>query len=346
MKLEYHRYDLTLKYAFTISRSSRQRVAIVIVRFEKDGIVAYGEASPNARYNETAETVEKFLKKIDLEKLNDPSRLHQITKYLDSLDQNNPSAKCAIDIAMHDWTCKKNRLPLYKFLGANEHETPLSSFTIGIDNPDGIIQKVKEASNYPVLKIKLGSASDEKIIDAVRSVTDKPLRVDANEGWKSKEEALDKIKWLATKNVEFIEQPMPAKQLDDVKWLRERVNLPLIADEALSDYSVEELSKAYDGINIKLQKNGGLFKSYKLIQDARKYRMKIMLGCMIESSIGITAAAHLSPLVDWNDLDGNVLISNDPFDGVVNENGELILSDAPGLGVNPKVNLEFLSLDS
>ena len=178
--------------------------------------------------------------------------------------------------------------------------------------------------------------NDEEIIKAVRSVTNKPLRVDANEGWKSKEDALERINWLSTQNVEFIEQPMPAAQIDDVRWLRERVKMPIIADEAVSSmYAIPELATAYDGINIKVQKNGGLLKAQKMIYAARVNRMKIMLGCMIETSVGITAAAQLSPLVDWNDLDGNVLISNDPFRGAANENGHIVLNDDPGLGVTP-----------
>lgn len=342
LKIDCQRYDLRLKHTFTISRSSRDTVPVIIVRFKKDGIVAYGEASPNARYDETADTVETFLKKIELEKLSDPSRLGDINNYLDSISSGSSSAKCAIDIAMHDWVGKKLGIPLYEFFGNDKNNTPISSFTIGIDTPNAIIRKVEEAANYPVLKIKVGFPDDEEAIRAVRSVTRKPLRVDANEGWKSKEEALEKIRWLTTQNVEFVEQPLPAEKIDDARWLRERVSeeslswkMPIVADEALSLFDIAKLSTAYDGINIKLQKNGGLFKARKLIREAREHRMKIMLGCMIETSIGITAAAHISPLADWNDLDGNVLISNDPFRGVVNQDGRLLLNDEPGLGVKP-----------
>ncbi len=337
MKLDYWRYDLKLKHTFTISRSSRDVVPVVLLKFEKDNIVAFGEASPNARYNETRDSVEQFFKKIEVEEISDPFKLEHINEYLDSLAPHNASAKAAIDIAMHDWIAKKLGIPLYKFFGGEKRKAPLSTFTIGIDTPEAMIEKVKEASNYPVLKIKVGLANDEEIIRAVRSVTDKPLRVDANEGWKSKEEALDRINWLATQNVEFIEQPMPAEQLDDTRWLRERVKIPVIADEALAYHDIGTLSTAYDGINIKLQKNGGLLKSRKLVYTARAHGMRIMLGCMIESSVGISAAAHLSPLVDWNDLDGNVLISNDPYRGALNEDGKIILSDEPGLGVKPLI---------
>jgi L-alanine-DL-glutamate epimerase-like enolase superfamily enzyme len=335
MKLDFRRYDLRLKHTFTISRSSRDTVPVIIVRFEKDGIASYGEASPNARYGETIETVKELLEKIELERLSDPSRLEEVNEYLDSMAPGNPSAKCAIDIAMHDWICKKLRVPVYKFFDADKGKAPISSFTIGIDAPNRIIQKVKEAVNYPVLKIKVGFPGDEEIIKAVRSVTGKPLRVDANEGWKSKEEALDKINWLAAQNVQLVEQPIPAEQIEDARWLKARTSIPIIADEALAYHDLSELSTAYDGINVKLQKNGGLFKARKLIHEALERKMKVMLGCMIETSVGITAAAHLSPLVDWNDLDGNVLISNDPFKGVTNKDGRLILGNEPGLGVKP-----------
>jgi len=333
MKLDYRRYDLRLKHTFTISRSSRDTVPVIIVNFEKDGIVAYGEASPNVRYGESIETVEKFLDSIELERLGNPSSLEKVNEYFDSIAPGNPSAKCAVDIAMHDWICKKLRVPLYRFFGIIKHKAPISSFTIGMDTPDRIVQKVKEATNYPILKIKVGFPGDEEIIKAARSVTGKPLRVDANEGWKSRGEALDKIRWLATQNVELVEQPMPAEQIEDARWLRAKAKLPIIADEAMAYHDVSELSTAYDGINVKLQKSGGLFKARKLIHEAHELKMKVMLGCMIETSVGIAAAAHLSALVDWNDLDGNVLVSNDPFDGIKNEDGNLILSDDTGLGV-------------
>ncbi|MGC8653328.1 MAG: dipeptide epimerase [Candidatus Kryptoniota bacterium] len=336
MKLDYWKYNLKLKHTFTISRSSRTEVPVILVKFEKDGIIAYGESSPNARYNETPESVIAFLEKIDVNKLSDPFKIEDINEYLDSISPGNQSAKAAVDIALHDWIGKKLGIPLYRFFGANKEKVPLSTFTIGIDTIDIIKQKVKEAAAYPILKIKVGLSNDEEIIRAVRSVTDRPLRVDANEGWKSKEEALEKINWLASQNVQFIEQPMPASQIEDIRWLHERVKIPIIADESIESlYDIATVATAYDGINIKLQKNGGLLKARKLIYAARAHRMKIMLGCMIETSVGITAATQLSPLVDWNDLDGNVLTSNDPFRGAINENGKLVLNDNPGLGVIP-----------
>jgi L-alanine-DL-glutamate epimerase-like enolase superfamily enzyme len=333
MELSHYRYDLMLRHTFTISRSSRKTVPVIIIEFVKDGITAYGEASPNIRYDETPESVEAFLQKIDPKRLADPFQLKEINNYLDSVASGNPSAKCAIDIAMHDWIGKKLDTPLYRFFGADKNRIPISTLTIGIDTVEDVIQRVKDANEYPVLKIKMGLPNDEEIIRAVRSVTNKPLRVDANEGWKSKEEALEKIKWLKGQNVELVEQPLPAAQIEDAIWLHERTTLPIVADEALASHDLATLSNAYDGINVKLQKNGGLLKARELILSARVRKMKVMLGCMIETSVGITAAAHLSPFADWVDLDGNVLIANDPFRGVANEHGKLLLSEEAGLGV-------------
>jgi L-alanine-DL-glutamate epimerase-like enolase superfamily enzyme len=184
------------------------------------------------------------------------------------------------------------------------------------------------------LKIKVGTKDDEMIINAVRSLTNKPIRVDANEGWKIKEEALEKIKWLKSQGVEFVEQPMPARMLDETAWLRERSDLPIIADEAVTTASdIPKLATAYDGINIKLMKAGGLLEALGMIQIARAHDLKIMLGCMIESSIAISAAAHLAPCVDWADLDGNLLIKNDPFSGVKIKSGQLIYNNKSGIGV-------------
>ncbi|MFN3134170.1 MAG: enolase C-terminal domain-like protein, partial [Candidatus Kryptonium sp.] len=207
-------------------------------------------------------------------------------------------------------------------------------FTIGIDEPTVIERKVKEAEEYPILKVKLGLENDEEIIKTIRKVTDKPIRVDANEGWKTKEVALEKIKWLQDEGVEFVEQPMPADDLDSVTWLRDKVDIPIIADEnCIRLYDVPILGKAYDGINIKLMKCTGIREAIKMINTAKAMKMKVMLGCMIESSVGITAGAQISPLVDFADLDGNLLITNDPFEGVKVENGKLILPDEPGLGI-------------
>ncbi|MFQ5584496.1 MAG: dipeptide epimerase, partial [Calditrichia bacterium] len=229
-----------------------------------------------------------------------------------------------------DWIGKALNVPLYKLWGLNTAHAPRTSFSIGIDTPEMIRKKVLEAEPVPLLKIKVGKHNDEEIIGAVRSVTDKPLRVDANEGWKTKEEALEKIQWLKTEGVEFIEQPLPSDMIEETAWLRERAGMPIVADEAVkSAADIPRLATAYDGINIKLMKSGGLLEALRMIQMAKALNLKIMLGCMIESSVAITAAAHLAPYVDWADLDGNLLISNDPFSGVKVNNGSFVYNNKP-----------------
>jgi L-alanine-DL-glutamate epimerase-like enolase superfamily enzyme len=249
----------------------------------------------------------------------------------------NWAAKAAVDIALMDWVGKKLGIPLYSYFGLDPADAPLTTFSIGIDSPEMIKQKTREAADFPVLKIKVGLDSDEATVAAVRSVTNKPLRVDANEGWKDKEEAVRKINWLETQGVEFVEQPLPAGMLEETRWVRERVHLPIIADEACQRPSdIPRLKEAFDGVNIKLDKSGGLLEAYNMIRIAKACGMKTMLGCMVSSSVSVTAASHLSPLVDYADLDGNLLIDNDPFQGVLVEKGKLVLPKGPGLGLQTK----------
>jgi L-alanine-DL-glutamate epimerase-like enolase superfamily enzyme len=244
------------------------------------------------------------------------------------------AAKAAIDIALMDWLGKKLDIPLCRYFGLDPRDTPLTTFSIGIDTPEMTRRKVREAEAFPILKIKVGLDTDEPTIEAVRSETSKPLRVDANEGWKDKEEAVRKINWLESRGVEFVEQPMPAEMLEETRWVRSRVHLPIIADEAcLHPADIPRLAGSFDGVNVKLMKCGGVQEALRMIEIAKSLGMKTMLGCMIESSIGITAAAHLSPLVDYADLDGNLLIANDPYSGVRVDKGKLILPSGPGLGL-------------
>jgi len=324
-----------LKNTWTLSRNSNSFKENVFVRIDKDEITGYGEAAPNVRYGETPELTEKAIHQASKTILDqDLSNHSQVKQVLDELIVDQNCARAARDIALMDWNSKKRNLPFYKILGSNPDNTPLTSYTIGIDEPDMIKTKVSAAAEYPILKIKLGGQNDEDIINAVRSVTDKPLRIDANEGWTDKETAVNKVKWLESKGIEFIEQPMPAKMLEETAWLKQRVDIPIIADEAvINTADIETVAKVYDGINIKLMKSGGMQEALKMIHAARNAGLKIMIGCMIETSIAITAAAHLSPLVDWADLDGNLLITNDPFTGVKVNQGHLILNDNPGIGI-------------
>jgi L-alanine-DL-glutamate epimerase-like enolase superfamily enzyme len=327
--------QLNLTHTWTISRNSSDFKENVFVKLEKNGIVGYGEAAPNVRYGENAElTTNQINEAKNIFKKTELFHYIDIKNELDGAILDQSCAKAALDIAVMDWIGKSLNVPLYKLWGLNTAHTPKTSFSIGIDTPEMIRKKVREAEPYPILKVKVGTKDDEKIISAVRSVTDKTIRVDANEGWKTKEEALEKIQWLATQGVEFIEQPMPADMIEETAWLRERIEMPIVADEAVkSAADIPKLAKAYDGINIKLMKSGGLLEALRMIGMAKALKMKIMLGCMIESSVGISAAAHLAPYVDWADLDGNLLISNDPFSGVKVVKGSFVFNDKPGLGV-------------
>lgn len=327
---------LFLKDTWTISRNSSDYKDNVFVRIEKDGVSGYGEAAPNVRYGEDHN---KTTERINgLKSLFEKYDLWHFVDLKDEIfagitDQN--CARCALDIAIMDWIGKKLNAPLYKIWGLDKSKTPLTSFSIGIDTIEVIKKKVRAADKYPLLKIKVGKDNDEEIIEAVRSITDKPIRVDANEGWKSKEVALEKIKWLQSMGIEFIEQPMPSDMIEETRWLRDRVDIPIVADEAVKTVTdIPKLAEAYDGINIKLMKAGGPQEALRMIYLARAMNMKIMLGCMIESAIAISAAAHLSPLVDWADLDGNLLLREDPYQSVGVEKGKLILNDQPGLGIS------------
>lgn len=326
---------LELADPWTISRNSSRCKENVFVRLEKDGIVAYGEAAPNVRYGETALlTEQKIQQAASLFCAEDLSNYENTGRLIDRTVTGQNCARAALDIALMDWAAKHAGLPLYALLGLDAAELPVTSYSIGIDEPDVLRQKVLRAVDYPILKIKVGTENDRAIIEAVRSVTDKPIRVDANEGWKDKDTAARRIEWLQSQRVEFIEQPMPAHMLEETAWLRQRVSLPMIADEAvITAADIPALAHAYDGINIKLMKAGGVRQALRMIRAARAVGLKVMLGCMIESSVAITAAAHLCPLVDWADLDGNLLLKDDPFSGVTVSGGRLVLNNMPGIGV-------------
>lgn len=332
------RKRLLLTHTWTISRNSSDFKDNVFVRVERDGVVGWGEAAPNVRYGQSAEQTQA-----DLEKVRSLVEAGDWLKYVDLREQweralpEQVCAHAALDTAIMDWVGGRLKTPLYRLLGLDAGKSPVTTFSIGIDTPEVIKQKVKEASEFPVLKIKVGRDNDAEILAAVREATDKPLRVDANEGWKSKEQALEKIRWLQGLGVELIEQPLPASMIEETAWLRERVEIPILADEAVKRASdIPRLAGAYDGINIKLMKSGGIQEAVRMIHVARAMGMKIMLGCMIESSVAISAVAHLSPMVDYADLDGNLLISNDPFTGVGVDHGKLILNDRPGLGIRER----------
>jgi L-alanine-DL-glutamate epimerase-like enolase superfamily enzyme len=326
---------LKLRHTWTTTMSSSEFRDTLHVRYTRDGVTGYGEGAPIVRYHENAvdalkavESARGFLVQAD------PWQFRKNCTALFQKIDGQFAAKAAVDIAWMDWVAKKLGVPLYRYLGLDPKDTPLTTFSIGIDTPEITRQKTQEADAFPVLKVKVGLATDESTIEAVRSVTRKPLRVDANEGWKDREEAVRKINWLESQGVEFIEQPMPAGMVEETRWVRSRVHIPIFADEAcLNAAAVPKLADAYDGVNVKLDKTGGIQEALRTIAVARACGMKVMLGCMVSSSVSVTAAAHLSPLVDYADLDGNLLIANDPFVGVKVEKGKLVLPDGPGLGL-------------
>lgn len=305
------------------------------VRYSKDGITGHGEGAPIVRYKEDAKGAQQAVNSVhDLLVASDPWKFSKLMAEVFHRIDGQWAGKAAIDIALLDWICQKLNVPIYRYFGLDKNDAPVTTFSIGIDTAEVTKQKVREAAAYPVLKVKVGLDVDETTIASIRAATDKPLRVDANEGWTDKEVAVRKINWLATKGVEFVEQPMPAHMLEEMHWVHQRSHLPLIADEAvLHPGDIPKLAGAFDGVNVKLDKCGGILEAYREIQVAKSLGMKTMLGCMISSSVSVTAAAHLSPLVDYADLDGNLLIANDPFSGVTVKDGKLILPDRPGLGL-------------
>ncbi|HPI36964.1 MAG TPA: enolase C-terminal domain-like protein [Ignavibacteriaceae bacterium] len=334
MKLSFKPYSLELRHAFTLATSSRTTTPVMLTEIEYDGIIGYGEASMPPYLGESQDSAAKFLAKVDLSQFDSPFELEKILDYVDSIAPGNPAAKASVDIALHDIVGKLLNQPWYNIWGFDKTKTPNTSFTIGIDTPEVVRQKVKEAAEYKILKIKLGRDTDKEMVETIRSVTDVPLCVDVNQGWKDKHFALDMIHWLKTQNTVFIEQAMPKENIDDNAWLTENSPLPTIGDEAVQRLpDVMKAHGVYSGINIKLMKSTGMREAYKMLILARALGMKVMLGCMTETSCAISAASHLSPMVDWADLDGALLISNDIYDGTKVIDGKVTLSDKPGIGI-------------
>jgi L-alanine-DL-glutamate epimerase-like enolase superfamily enzyme len=327
---------LMLRHTWTTTMSSSEYRDTVQFQFRRDGIAGFGEGAPIIRYQEYPEQAMKAIDAISSQIASGDPWMYQkfLAQMRRSLGDHQHAAMAAVDIAVFDWIGKKLGLPLYQFLGLDPSAAPITDFSIGIDTPEITRQKTREAADFPVLKVKVGLQTDEATIEAVRSVTNKPIRVDANEGWTDKEEAIRKINWLETQGIEYVEQPMPAHMIEETKYVRGKVHLPIFADEACTDVTmIPRLTEAYDGINVKLDKSGGILEALRWIEVARAVNLKVMLGCMVSSSCTVTAAAHLSPLVDYADLDGNLLVANDPWRGVRVEKGRLLLPTGPGLGL-------------
>jgi len=337
MTLRFKPYELHLRHVFTVAEGSRSTTPVMLTELEYNNIIGFGEASMPPYLGENHETARSFLSKIDIAQFESPFLMEDILAYVDQLATGNYAAKASVDIALHDLVGKLMNQPWYKIWGLNPKKTPYTSFTIGMDKPDVMKAKVREASPYRILKVKLGQGNDKAMIEAVRSETDKPICVDINQGWTDKNMALEMAHWLKDKGVVFIEQPMSKTSFDDTAWLTQNSPLPIIADEAFQTIGdFKKVQGVYSGVNIKLMKCGGLRSAFIMIKMARSLGMKVMIGCMTETSCAVTAAAQLSPLVDWADLDGNLLIDNDVFVGATIDDGKVILPNGPGIGIRQK----------
>ena len=335
MHLSFEPYELKLKHVFTVSSFSRSTTPDVQVRIDYDGYTGYGEASMPPYLGQTVESVCSFLKKVDLEQFPDPFCIDDILTYIDSLSDVDSAAKAAVDIALHDLVGKIIGAPWHRMLGLNPEKTPNTTYTIGIDTDEMVKLKTREvAGQFKILKVKLGTPRDREMIRAIREVSDLPIAVDVNQGWKNKKKALDEIFWLKEQGIVMVEQPMPKEMLDANAWLTERSPLPTFADEAIQRLKdIPAVKGAYTGINIKLMKCTGMREAWKMMNYARAEGMKVMIGCMTETSCAIAAAAQLSPAVDFADLDGNLLIANDIFRGTTVVDGKITLNQLPGIGI-------------
>ncbi len=334
IQLSHETLTLHLREPFRISRGVQTIARPVIATVTHAGETGWGEAAPSTFYGESGDTVRSLLDTLAGQLGNDPFNFQAIVERLDATVQRNAAAKAAIECALHDLAGKRLGVPVHRLLGLDATRTPLTSFTIGIDEPEVMARKARDAHAYPVLKVKVGTEADEERLAAVRDARpDAIIRVDANAAWLPRH-ALASIQRIEQFGIQFVEQPLRLLDPEDWRWLRSRSPLPIFADEScVNAHDVHRLAGCVDGVVVKLAKVGGLRAAIAQILAAHLHGMEVMLGCMIESAVGITAAAHLSPLVEYADLDGNLLVSDDPFEGVTVDKGKLVLPDQPGLGV-------------
>ncbi|PTT00472.1 dipeptide epimerase [Pedobacter sp. HMWF019] len=334
MQASYISYHLDLKHPFAIAKFSRTSTPLLLLRLRYEQAEGYGEASMVPYMGESNESAAAFLAKVDWKRFTYPFNFPEIIAYLDSLAAGHPAIKAAIDIALNDLNGKLQQKPCYQIYGADPQKMPVTSYTIGIDRPEVIREKVADATGFKVLKIKLGRDNDKELISTVRSLTNLPLYVDANQGWDNRKKAIDMIYWLHDQGVVLIEQPMNKADTEGNAWLTGRSPIPILADEAVQRLAdLEQVKGAYHGINIKLMKSAGMYEAHQMILKARSYGMKILIGCMSETSCASLAAAALAPLCDWADLDGPWLTKNNPFTIPEFQEGKYQLKDLPGLGL-------------
>jgi len=337
LRLAFDVVTIHTRHPFIIARGGRSEYQVVCLRIsDGDGTEGWGEAYPSSYYGESLEGVQAALKRVAAKLPDDPFDLEGAEAALARLIPESAATRAALSEAYHDLVGKRLGVPLWKLWGLDPKKAPRSSFTIGIDEPEKMRQKVAEASSYPVLKIKLGTDHDEAILKTIRDATDKPIRVDANAGWDQKK-ALRMLPILKDYGVELLEQPLPPADLDGIAAVTAASDIPVVVDEScLVAADIPKLVGKVHGINIKLAKCGSLREALRMIATARAHGMKVMVGCMIETSIAITAAAHFTPLVDFADLDGAALTLDDPFAGASIDGGQIRLPDGPGLGVRRK----------
>lgn len=334
MKISCKQFELELKHPFSISKFTRISTPLMLLKIEHEGVIGYGEASMVPYMGESYESAATFLNLVDWNKIHFPFDFKAIIAYLDSLAPGQPAIKAAIDIALNDIQGKLLNKPCYEIYGSDPLKMPVTSYTIGIDTPEVIREKLKDAAAFKVIKVKLGRDNDQEIINTIRSMTNVPLYVDANQGWTDKIKAIDLIYWLHSQGVVLIEQPMDKNNLDGNAWLTARSPIPLLADEAVQRLAdMDKLKGAYHGINVKLMKSCGMYEGHQMILKARSFGMKVLIGCMSETSCATLAAAALAPLCNWADLDGPWLTKNNPFTDPAFETGKYILKDLPGLGL-------------
>lgn len=327
-------FNLELKHPFTITGFTRTSTPLLLLKLTYENIDGYGEASMVPYLGESYSSAEAFLQKVDWARFKQPFNFAEFTAYLDSIDTGNPAIKAAIDIALNDINGKVLQKPCFEIYKADPAKMPVTSYTIGIAAPELIKEKVAEAKGFKVLKVKLGSGHDKELINAIRSVSNLPLYIDANQGWTDRKMAIDLIYWLHDHGAVLIEQPMNKANIEGNAWLTGRSPVPILADEAVQRLSdIDHIKGAYHGINVKLMKSGGMYEAHQMILKARSYGMKVMIGCMSETSIATQAGLALAPLCDWVDLDGPFLTKNNPFEPPALHQGKYILKDLPGLGL-------------
>lgn len=336
ISLKFTEYQLKFKHPFSVAGNTRNHTPCILIELQEDNYIGFGEITMPPYLGETTESAIFFLNKIKKIPLSLKMRIEEFHELIDNISEKNNAAKAGLDIAFHDLKAKFNSTnikTLYQLPESKKH----SSFTIGLDSPDIMVDKAKEAIDldFKVLKVKLGGSNDEECIRRIAQIWNGPLSVDANQGWKDKDWSLNFCHELKELGVQFIEQPFEKSNLNSAEWLSSRSPLPIIADESCKRFTdLEVVKNCFHGINVKLMKSTGLFEAYKMLQFAKDNQMKTVTGCMAESSCAVAAMSHFGSLADWVDLDGPFLITNDPFESVTLVDGSIQVARDIGIGVN------------